>query len=42
MKIKIDEEKANIKIYNFGQLKSKGKPMPYQKYPQNIICININ
>ena len=33
---KIDEENPNIKFYNFGQLKSKGKPMPYQKYPQNI------
>ena len=33
---KIDEENPNIKFYNFGQLKSKGKPMPYQEYPQNI------
>ena len=33
---KIDEDNPNIKFYNFGQLKSKGKPMPYQKYPQNI------
>ena len=33
---KIDEENQNIKFYNFGQLKSKGKPMPYQKYLQNI------
>ena len=23
-------------FYNFGQLKNKSKPMPYQKYPQNI------
>ena len=33
---KIDEENLNITFYNFGQLKSKGKPMPCQKYPQNI------
>ena len=33
---KIDEENPNIKFYNFGQLQSKRKPMPYQKYLQNI------
>ena len=33
---KIDEENPNIKFYNFGQLKSKGKPMSYWKYLQNI------
>ena len=33
---KIDEENPNIKFYNFGQLKSKVKPMPYQKYLQKI------
>ena len=33
---KIHEENPNIKFYNFGQLKTKGKLMPYQKYPQNI------
>ena len=33
---KIDEENPNIKFHNFGQLKSIGKPMPYQKYLQNF------
>ena len=33
---KIDEENPNVKFYNFGHLKIKSKPMPYQKYLQNI------
>ena len=33
---KIDEENLNITFYNFGQLMSKGKPMPCQNYLQNI------
>ena len=33
---KTDEENPNIKFYSFGQLKRKGKPMLYQKDPQNI------
>ena len=32
----IDEENPNNKFYNFCQLKSKSKPMPYQEYLQNI------
>ena len=33
---KIDEENPNVKFYNFGHLKIKSKPMPYQKYLQKI------